>query len=152
LVTADQSDRLNGRDGDIWQAYIRGTTQPALAKRHGISQQRISQIIAEARAAVTVEQKEDQIARSLDLIGELRRQMMALVDAVPIPAYSNGRPVLDANGHGVDDHSGRLAAVDRVIKLEERAAKLLGLDAPAKVQSEGTVRYSIDGVNPEDLK
>jgi hypothetical protein len=45
-----------------------------------------------------------------------------------------------------------LNAVDRLVKISESRRKLLGLDAPAKVQSEGTVRYSIDGVNPEDLK
>ena len=51
---------------------------------------------------------------------------------------------LGANSFGEDeedaalgpDHELRLKALDRLLKIEERRAKLLGLDAPTKVQAE----------------
>lgn len=39
------------------------------------------------------------------------------------------------------------AAVDRLIRIQERRAKLNGLDAPQKTQVSGTLTYVIEGVN-----
>ncbi|MGW1433116.1 hypothetical protein ACWD6K_31410 [Streptomyces sp. NPDC002431] len=44
---------------------------------------------------------------------------------------SNGR-VVDLNGMPLPDDGPVLAAIDRLLKIQERRAKLLGLDAPAK--------------------
>ncbi len=41
--------------------------------------------------------------------------------------------------HAGADHELRLKALDRLIKLEERRAKLLGLDAPVKTEVEASV-------------
>jgi hypothetical protein len=48
------------------------------------------------------------------------------------PAYSNGRPIVDEDGVIVRDAGPRMAALDRIVKVEDRLAKLLGLDAPVK--------------------
>ncbi|MFD7066084.1 hypothetical protein ACFV97_02485 [Streptomyces sp. NPDC059913] len=44
---------------------------------------------------------------------------------------SNGR-VVDLHGAPIPDAGPVLAAIDRLLKIQERRAKLLGLDAPAK--------------------
>ena len=44
----------------------------------------------------------------------------------------NGRVVRDADGRTIDDPMPRLAAIDRIVRVMERRARLLGLDAPAK--------------------
>ena len=43
MARSDQ-DRLAGRDGVIWKAYVSGATQEAIANEHGISRERVRQI------------------------------------------------------------------------------------------------------------
>ncbi|SBT91390.1 hypothetical protein GA0115233_103022 [Streptomyces sp. DI166] len=47
-----ETERLDGRDGAIWSAYVGGATQEAIAAEHGISQQRVSQVLAEVRDSI----------------------------------------------------------------------------------------------------
>ena len=47
---------------------------------------------------------------------------------------------------------GKEGAVDRVLRIMERRAKLLGLDAPVKADVGGKLSYEIIGVNVDDLK
>lgn len=79
---------------------------------------------------------EDDLAEArkdhLDALRTLSRTAAELMDMEAPPAYSNGRPVLDEEGRMVRDYGTRLAALDRLLKINERAAKLLGLDAAVK--------------------
>lgn len=45
-----------------------------------------------------------------------------------------------------------LQAVDRLLKIAQRRSALLGLDAPTKVQSEGTVHYTVEGIDVAALR
>jgi hypothetical protein len=56
------------------------------------------------------------------------------LEAVDVRTDDNG----DIIERGVD-HELRLKALDRLLKLEERRAKLLGLDAPVKTEVEASV-------------
>lgn len=47
-----ETERLEGRDGAIWTAYVGGASQEAIAGEHGISQQRVSQVLAEVRESI----------------------------------------------------------------------------------------------------
>lgn len=49
------------------------------------------------------------------------------------------------------DDGPTLAAVDRLVRIGESRRKLLGLDAPVRVEASGTVRYVVDGVNMGEL-
>lgn len=126
--------RLDGRNGAIWRAYtFGGRTQEAIAEEYGITQERVSQILAAVRASIPD-----------DDLSELRRvhtenllsvhAALADIAALPLPpAYSNGRPIIDENGEMVRDVSSRMAALMNIAKIETRAAQLLGLDASVKV-------------------
>jgi hypothetical protein len=61
-----------------------------------------------------------------------------------------GRPVLDQQGRPYPDHGPILAAIATLLRIAERRAKLLGLDAPARVDAHvrGQV-YSIDALDEE---
>lgn len=48
--------------------------------------------------------------------------------------------------------SGNPKAIDAVLRIIDRRAKLLGLDAPVKVQTDGVVRYEIAGVDLEQMR
>jgi hypothetical protein len=120
--------RLEGRNGAIWRAYCRGATQEALAEEHGISQPRVSQIIAEVRDSIPMEEREGLLKREIDLLNDLRRDVLSLWDADAPNLVSNGR-VID----GVKDHSGRLAALSAAERLTARLHKITGIEAAQKV-------------------
>jgi hypothetical protein len=42
-----------------------------------------------------------------------------------------------------------MKAADRLVKIGERRAKLLGIEAPVKIEQGGTLRYEIAGVDPD---
>lgn len=121
--------RLDGRNGEIWRGYLFGITQEALAEEHGISQARVSQILSEVRNSLP----------ETDLM-ELRRADLERLD-VMLP-----NNILMAVAGDKD-------AVSSVLKIMERRAKLLGLDAPTKQEVTGRVAsYRIEGVDLDQVK
>lgn len=62
-------------------------------------------------------------AESQDMAKEYRTTMLERLDAMLLGVWSQA-----SKGH--------LSAIDRVLRIEERRAKLLGLDAPQKFQHE----------------
>jgi hypothetical protein len=137
-----QGRRLDGRNGEIWRQHVSGVTQEALAEKYEISHQRVSQIIAQVRESIPPEDKDKVRQEHLELLRGLRVELTKLVDAGPIPAYSNGRPIVLENGAVAQDHSGRLAAMDRLQRMLERESKLLGIDAPTKLDATMTLSES----------
>jgi len=97
--------RLDGRDGDVWRAYLYGHTQEQIATDHGISQSRVSQIITEIRNSIPQANKTE--AALLDL----ERLHLMLTGVMPA---------------ATDGDTKASAAAMRII---ERRAKMLGLDA-----------------------
>jgi hypothetical protein len=60
---------------------------------------------------------------------------------------AGGTIVRDENGVPLIDDSPVLAAGDRLLKIQERRARLLGIDAPERVAATTTVRYEVVGVD-----
>lgn len=54
-------------------------------------------------------------------------------------------------GQYLDDDGAALAAFDRLLKVQERRAKLKGLDSPVEVAVDATIRVAINGVDPQAL-
>jgi hypothetical protein len=63
---------------------------------------------------------------------------------------SNG-VVARMDGEPIEDDAPVLAAVDRLIKLDDQEAKLLGIYAEKKVSMSGGLTYEIVGVDPARL-
>ena len=126
--------RTADRDFDIWQRYVNGETQEEIAAAHGLGQTTISKIISRMRDDTPIEERRARQARALADLDQLRQAALALVEAEPIPAYSNGRPIeLPDDGGVAKDHSGRVKGMEMLLKVMERQAKALGLDAPTRV-------------------
>lgn len=119
-------DRLAGRDGAIWQAYIRGATQEALARKFQISQQRVSQVIRDVRNNMPEETKAEIVQREIELLYATREHVIELMEQ----AVATGEAKL------------ALDAVDRLVRVGERQARLLGLDAATKVEANVTADES----------
>lgn len=64
---------------------------------------------------------------------------------------SNGK-VVHLSDDPLPDDGPVLQAIDRLLKIQERRAKLLGLDAEKKVSLSGGVKYEVVGIDPDDLK
>lgn len=63
---------------------------------------------------------------------------------------SHGKVIYQGEQPLIDDGP-VLAAIDRLLKISERRAKLLGLDSAEKVEVSGGVKYEIVGVDPASL-
>lgn len=147
--------RLSGRNGQIWRDYIRGMTQEALAEKYKISQQRVSQVIARVRDSIPESTREELIQREIEFLDRLSAEVMELWDqqAAPVTVGKDGDVLYDPEtGELVRDHGGRLRALETALKVRQRMAELLGLNAPTKLQTDGTVRYVVEGVDMESLR
>lgn len=130
-------NRTADRDYDIWLRYSDGQTQQQIADHYGIDDSTVSRILTRMRDDIPIEERRARQRRQLADLDHLRQQAMQLADADPIPAYSNGKPIILEDGHTVaEDHSSRVRAMDLVVKLQEREAKALGTDAATKISVE----------------
>lgn len=113
--------RLDGRAGAIWTAYVGGATQEAIAAEHGISQQRVSQVLAEVREGIG-----DTARMDAALLAQERAD--ALLAAV-WPAAMGGEP----------------KAVGAALRVLERQAKALGTDAVEPLRVTLERRLDLEG-------
>ncbi|SRR6266511_1782544 len=121
-----------------------GRQYDEIGRRFGVSTQRAHQIVTKALDA-TVQEPADEL-RSL----ELARLDQMWVEALKVlrrrhVVVSHGEIVRD-DGRPLEDDAPVLHAIDRLLKIQERRARLLGLDAPT--QAKVTV-ISEDAVDAE---
>jgi hypothetical protein len=125
----------------IWQAYLKGANQMALAAEYGLTQGRISQIISEVRASLPERDKSELVQESAEFMRWARAQALTLWEATgaPVTAGKDGDVVYDPEtGAIVRDHAGRLAGLRTAVDVERHLAKLLGLDAATKLDANVT--------------
>jgi hypothetical protein len=106
-------------DAEIWVSYFNGATQMALAELYGVTQPIISRAIARYRRAHGVESKEE--ARELDL-----SRVEALIE-------THWRKAIQ------DKSLERGKFVGKMIELR---ARVLGYEAPTKVEHSGQIEHT----------
>jgi len=130
-------NRTADRDFDIWLRYTDGQTQQQIADHYGLTQQMVSVVVARMRDDIPIEERHARQRRQIADLDYLRREALDRVDAGPIPAYSNGKPILLEDGLTIaEDHTGRVRAMELVVKFQEREAKALGTDAITRISIE----------------
>lgn len=134
-----ETDRLAGRNGQIWQKYISGRTMESLADEYGLTKGRISQIVTEVRDSIPEEKRADIVKRQVDFLEKLQADVAELFYAPLPPAFDkNGSILYDDEGKVVRDATGRLNALAGVLKVMDRHARLLGTDAATKLDANVT--------------
>ncbi len=132
-MTDGESMRLEGRNGAVWrQVVIDGRTQEDVALEHGISQQRVSQILAQVRQGIPEQDRAQMVGDTLEVLAELHRTAMDLVRKVgaPVTAGKDGDVVYDPEtGEVVRDYALRLNALKGALAVSESMRRLVGLDA-----------------------
>lgn len=120
-------------------------------RRDGISWSRIANELGyvDAAAACTdlrrvLEQRQEQLAISLDQHRQLELEKLDRLE----------RATIDILEEGADEKDQRLAAVETLRRLSERRAKLLGIDAPTKVEADGVLKVIVESTDfdVENLK
>jgi len=140
---------LSGRDHrGRWRRTAEGAERDAEAVRlrsRGLTYQQVSDALgygdrANARRAVeramlaTIAEPADE-AKALELmrLDELHRAAWSVMTTWH-PMVVGGRVVRDHLGRAVEDVGPVLAAIDRLLRIAERRARLLGLDAPLRAE------------------
>lgn len=156
------------RDAQIWELSLDGHSERAIAEMFGITQPRVNQILDRAAKARVQRPAEQIIERELAKLNRwelaatavLRgRHLLVRGDSI-VREYQadpeTGEPVTDDQGNIIYasepllDSGPILAAIDRLNKIAERRAKLLGLDAPTKAEVT-TYDYTVNGVDTGKL-
>lgn len=164
-ITSARAVRDAQRRAEMLSLRISGMTLEQIGERMGVGKPTVSRVISNALAAQTREPAEELISLELGRCDVLLNEAMQAVKAFH-PLVSAGRvvsaPMLDNTGQPVrnpengevltrvlEDKAPKLAAIHVAVKVLERRAKLLGLDAATKLQQEVTV--TADAEKPYDL-
>lgn len=106
----------------------RGMTYQAIGDALGISKQSAHEAVQRVLAETLREPAEHLRTMELDKLDRAERVAHGVLEA--------RHPVLyQGKDTGYEDDAPKLAAIDRLLRVAERRARLLGLDAPEKVES-----------------
>jgi hypothetical protein len=133
IMEAPEDPRLHGRNGLIWRQHILdGRTQEDVGQEHGITQQRVSEIIGQVRATIPDRDRAELVQDSMEVLRELQTTAMELMRMVgaPVTAGKDGDVLYDPEDRSVvRDYSLRLNALKGVLSVNESVRRLVGLDA-----------------------
>lgn len=99
------------------------------------------------RIALADEKIDELRRRELDHLYDLRDRAYSVLEDGGIYIAASGKVVKDDNGKPYKDNTIMLQAMDRLLKIQERISRLIGIDTPVKVEAEFKVNYSIGGVD-----
>ncbi|MEU6785914.1 helix-turn-helix domain-containing protein [Nonomuraea angiospora] len=133
-----------------FQLRLQGLTLAAIATELGLSTATVHRRI-EAFLTDNVDPAADQLRRlELARLDDLQAKAYRVMETTHY-VVDKGSVVLWQDEPLVDDGP-VLQAIDRLVRISERRAKLLGLDAPVKQQVEvNGLRYEIVGIDLERL-
>jgi len=121
------------RDAAAARLRVEGHTFQQIADRLGYRHRGLARRAVERALMGTIRESADEL-RALELarLDEMWCRSWSVM-ATPYATVSGGRVVRDGDGKVVPDWKPILDAIDRLLKIMERRARLLGLDAPRKV-------------------
>jgi transcriptional regulator with XRE-family HTH domain len=130
---------------EAYRLKLRGMTDRQAGAQMGVSHTTI-QNWTKQEADERVLPLADELRKvQLERLGEMRQSALDVLERIHY-AVSHGKVVEDPDGGPLEDSAPRLAAIDRLLRVEERIAKLMGLDAPTRSEIEARVEQK-----PEEL-
>lgn len=129
------------RDAAAARLRMRGLTFAQIADELGyVDHTGARRAVHRALKAIVAEPAEDLRQMELVRLDAMWQACLAVLEARHF-TISNGR-LIRIGEHPIEDDAPVLAAVDRMLKIQDRRAKLLGLDAPVKTNV--TITTEID--------
>jgi transposase len=151
------------RDATAARLRARGLTYRRIAAELGVDVATAHRAVKRALEATVAEPAAEvrqleleRLDTELERLAELEERVREVLEAKHVTVQHGA--VVQLDGQPLPDDGPVLAAADRLLKIEdarrrkgERRARLLGLDAPQKVETSGQVRYEVVGVDPAAL-
>ncbi|HYS41928.1 MAG TPA: hypothetical protein VEO01_40440 [Pseudonocardiaceae bacterium] len=126
--TADTAER----DAEAARLRARGQSYRAIAAELGyVDHAGARKAVQRALVAIVAEPAEEVRALQLEQLDRLALAALGVLERNHV-TVSHGRIIRDDNEQPILDDGPVLTAIDRLLKIQERRAKLLGLDAPAR--------------------
>lgn len=126
------------RDNDIWRMYIDGASLYQLARHFDMAPQNVKKRLDKLRDQYGQLERVDAETMRQRLIGsalDVMRHLAELMHADPIPAYSNGKPIIDdRTGEQAMDYSTRINAAKALLQANKRLAELTGADSAQQIE------------------
>lgn len=129
----------------------RGRTFPEIARHLGVSDSRARLLHSEALAALPVAEADKLRMEQAEKLDYLIREAYRVLERVHVVVQSKEIIRDPETDQPMVDDKPTLAAITVIAKLEEQKARLLGLNAPVKVEASGEVRYTFGGVDLSQL-
>lgn len=167
----DRDPETAKRDAEAARLRGRGWTYRRIADELGVSKQTAYDAVQRALADTLAEPAAEARTLELERLDEMHASVLAVLEREHV-TVSQGRIVrrriLDDDGdpivvtydkdgkpifreEEIRDDAPLLAAVDRLLRIAERRAKLLGLDAPTRAEVGGRLTYEVVGVDDDLL-
>ena len=147
---------------EAWQLRVDGWTVDQIARHFRVAQSTASRWLAEAYERRTAQPAAALKAVELDKLDQAERAALQVLRTQHV-LVSGGKVVhhmtVDPDtfepilGDQITDDGPVLQALDRLLKIAQRRAALLGLDAPTKVDTTGevSIRHEVVGADPDLL-
>lgn len=146
---------LTNREAEVYRlTVVNQLTQDQIGERLGISQQTVSEHLANARANLPPVDYDALRRQSMELHLDTMRAALELaeMEGAPVTSGKDGGVVYDpVNGTVVRDYAGRINARRLALEADKELRKLMGLDSATKQEISGSVRYEIAGVDLDAL-
>lgn len=140
LRTVDTAER----DAQACRLRSRGQSLQQIADRLGYADRSSAHKAVQRALSETVRADAAlYVQLQLDQLDELTGVALAVMEREHV-VVQLGKVVRDDDGRPVVDHMPTLAAVDRLLRIAERRAKLLGLDAPTRHAVAATSATDVD--------
>lgn len=145
-------DESQQRRAEVIRLKRQGRSFESIGEHLGITRQRAHQIYKAALDEIPAQEVNEYRAEQAERLDEMLRKAYEVLERKHI-TVSNGK-VIYLDEEPLEDDAPTLMAIKTVLQIEERRAKLLGLDTPVKQQIGGEVQvtYSFEGVDVEGLK
>jgi hypothetical protein len=137
------------RDAEAARLRGRGLGYQAIADQLGISVSTAHDAVKRALAAIRAEPAPEVRQLELERLDAMYASVLRVLERRHFTV--NGGKVVYHGEEPLEDDGPVLAAVDRLLKIQQRRAALLGLDEPVKAEVGGKLTYEIVGVDLEAL-
>ena len=128
LTIEERDQRMAGRK-------LAGFTYESIADEFGVALTTAYEAVERAMKAVPFPEADTLRKIELTHLDKAQSKALSILDARHLAISVKGDTVVDKDGNEVTDDTVALKAIDSLVKVQTRRAKLLGLDAPTRVQA-----------------
>ncbi|HET7846162.1 MAG TPA: hypothetical protein VFL72_01640 [Acidimicrobiia bacterium] len=139
------------RDAEAAALRSRSMTYQQIANHFGVTRQAAWAMVQRAMRDTLTAPAEDARQFELDRLDDLEQTVYSELEMKHY-VVSHGKIIYIGDPiEPLHDTGAVLSCVDRLLRISERRSRLLGLDAPQKIEAAGEFVYQLVGVDPEAL-